>query len=58
MIGKSSEVNSRGSTDVSRVNLLRVAMRIVTTDIVYRTRRVTHLRQYDALGKRESKVQL
>ena len=28
-------------------------MRIVTDDIVYRTRRVTHLRQYDALGKRE-----
>ena len=46
-------VNSQSSTDVSRVTLLRVAMRIVTDDIVYRTRRVTHLRQYDALGMRE-----
>ena len=46
-------VNNLSSTDVSRVSLLRVTMRIVTYDIVYRTRRVTHLRQYDALGKRE-----
>ena len=30
-----------------------MAMRIVTDVIVYRTRRVTRLRQYDALGKRE-----
>ena len=47
------QVNSRSSTDVSRFTLLRVAMRIVTDVIVYRTRRVTHLRQYDALGMRE-----
>ena len=46
-------VKSQSSTDVSRVTLLRVAMRIVTDVIVYRTRRVTHLRQYDALGMRE-----
>ena len=46
-------VNSRSSTDVSRVTLLRVSMRIVTDVIVYRTCSVTHLRQYDALGMRE-----
>ena len=53
MISKIIRVNGRSSTDVSRVTLLHMAMRIVTDDIVYRTRRVTHLRQYDALGMRE-----
>ncbi len=53
MISKIIRVNGRSSTDVSRVTLLRVAMRIVTDDNVYLTRRVSHLRQYDALGMRE-----
>ena len=53
MISYDHPINDLSSTDVSRVTLLRVTMRIVTDDIVYRTRRVTHLRQYDALGTRE-----